>query len=121
MFNFKSVGHFFASVVHDLKVGAQYLEAHEAQINAAVATGVAVISLADPALAPLAVVISRAEEALLGDFLAVIEKAGDAGHADGLNLKLDADTVAAGKKLLSDIKKLKPVAANPPAGLPTTA
>jgi hypothetical protein len=57
----------------------------------------------------------------LGDVLAIIEKAGPAADAGGINLALDAATVASFKELLADIKKIKPSAANPPANLPATA
>jgi hypothetical protein len=53
--------------------------------------------------------------------LALLANGGAAAKANGVNLVLDANAVASFDSLLNDIKKIKPQAANPPAGLPTTA
>ena len=107
-FNFKSVGHFFASAAHDAKVIATFLQVHQPQINKVAETGAAVISIADPALAPLATVIERAAEAALGEVLAVVSKLTDAEAAKGANVALDAAAIAEFKTLLASMEKLNP-------------
>lgn len=105
MFNFKSVGHFLASAVHDTKV---FLAGHQAQIDGALRTGATIISVADPALAPLAIAIERASEAALGSVLAAVSTGDAAVAAKGLNLELDAATINEFKDLLAAIEKAKP-------------
>lgn len=108
MFSFKSVGHFLASVAHDVKVGVTFLQNHEAQINSGLQTAAAIVSVADPALAPIATTIERAGEAALGEVLAVVSKLSDAEAAHGASISLDAAAIAEFKQLLVDIEKLKP-------------
>lgn len=108
MFTFKSVGHFFASVAHDIKVGVTFLQNHQQQINADLQTGAAIVSIADPALAPIATTIERAGEAALGEVLAVVSKLTDAEADAGTSIPLDAAAIAEFKTLIVDIEKLKP-------------
>src|SRR3982750_4592579 len=103
MFTFKSAAHFLASAVHDTKV---WLAGHQAQIDGTLRAGAIAISVADPALAPLALAIDRAAEAALGSVLAAVS-AGDAtvqatsaaGSAQGLNIQLDVAAIEEFKKL----------------------
>ena len=122
MFSFKSVPHFFASLVHDVRVGAAAVEAHSAQIQKVASeageAAVAVISVADPVLAPLASSIERAGESLLGEALAAVSKV-DAAEKSPLTITLDVDAAQELKTLFSDIKAAKGVVAvTPPASLP---
>jgi hypothetical protein len=117
-FKIASIGHFFAIAVHDVKTALTFVVAHKSQIETATA---GVVSLIDPALAPLATTIERAGEGLLGDALAVVSTLDDATAAKGANLTLDAATIADLKQLLADIQKVQPAAAAVPAGLPTVA
>jgi hypothetical protein len=105
MFSFKSVGHFFASAVHDSKV---WLSGHQSQIDAGLRAGATVISAVDPALAPLAMQLERASEAALGQVLAVVSTVSDASAAQGLNLQLDQSAIAEFKALIAAIEKIKP-------------
>ena len=117
MFSFKSLGHFFASAAHDIKVGVTFLQAHQPQIDSALETGAAVVSIADPALAPLATQIERAGEAALGEVFAVVSKLNDAEAAHGVSISLDSAAIAEFKNLLALITQLKPSAMIPPASL----
>lgn len=108
MFSFQSVGHFFASVAHDIKTVGSFLQSHQQQIDTTLQTGAAVVSLLDPALAPLATTIERAGEAALGEVLSAVSKLSDAEAAHGVNISLDAAAITEFKKLLADIEKLKP-------------
>jgi hypothetical protein len=117
MFSFKSLGHFFASAAHDIKVGVTFLTTHQQQINAVGETVAAVVGVADPALAPLATSIERAGEAALGEVLAVVSKLDDAAAAKGASVSLDAAAVAEFKALIASIEKLKPGATVAPANL----
>lgn len=120
MFSFKSLGHFFASVVHDIKVGAdattQFLTKNEAAIDKDAETAATVIAAADPALAPVVTSIERAGEALLGEALAAVN-AVDAAANSPATITLDVAAVQEIKALGADITKLKGAAAVPPAAL----
>jgi hypothetical protein len=116
-FGFKSIGHFFASVAHDVKTVATFISSHQAQIDTTLQVGAQVISTADPALAPLASIIERAAEAALGEVLAAVS-ATDAAMTDkGLSITLDSAAVADFKSLLAQIEAAKPGATVVPAGL----
>lgn len=117
MFSFKSIAHFLASAVHDVKVGAQFLTAHQAQINQVVEVGATVASIAVPAAAPEIQILSRAGEAALGQILAVIAKTDEAAQANGLDVHLDAAAIVEFKALLPVLEKLKPGSTAIPAGL----
>lgn len=114
MFSFKSAGHFFATVVHDIKTGIDattaFLTAHESQIEQAGAVATSIISAADPALAPLATSIERAGEALLGEALAAVSALSTA-TTQPLNITLDVDAVTELKTLFGQIKTIKGAAA----------
>jgi hypothetical protein len=120
VFSFKSVGHFFASVTHDVKVGLTFLANHQAQIDTGLATGAALLSTADPALAPIASQIERASEAALGEVLAAVSKVTDAAGAGGVSVSLDTAAVAEFKQLIAAIEKLKPGTVATAAALQTT-
>lgn len=117
MFSFKSLGHFFASAAHDIKVGVTFLQNHQTQIDGVLQTGAAVVSIADPAFAPLATEIERAGEAALGEIFAVVSKISDAEAAHGVNISLDAAAIAEFKALFAAISQIKPSAMIPPASL----
>lgn len=117
MFSFKSLGHFFASVAHDVKVGVTFLDNHQKQIDTGLEATAAVVSVADPALAPIATEIERAGEAALGEVFAVVSKVDAAEAAKGVSVTLDAVAVAEFKTLLADIEKLKPGSTVAPANL----
>jgi hypothetical protein len=114
MFAIKSVGHFFARLVHDVRVGEAAVVSHEAQIRKVAAeageAAVAVISVVDPVLAPLASSIERAGEDLLGEALAATSKV-DAAVKAPLTITLDVEAAEELKQLLADIKAAKGAAA----------
>lgn len=107
-FTLKSVGHAFATVVHDVSVAVDFLIKHQGQINQNIAAGVAVVSFIDPAVAPLATTIARAGESLLGEALAVAHKLSDAEAQKGINVQLDYAAYQELKALLASIEKLSP-------------
>lgn len=117
MFSFQSLDHFFASAAHDVKVGLTFISNHQTQINNVLGTATAVVSLTDPALAPIATQIDRAAEAALGEVLAVVSKLDEAAAQKGVSITLDAAAVAEFKNLLALIESLKPGATKPPASL----
>jgi hypothetical protein len=116
MFSFHSLGHFFGTVAHDIAVGAKFLQAHESQVDKGLELGAAVVTAADPALAPVATGIARAGEALVGEALAVISKL-DAAASHPVTIELSVDAVNEFKKLYADIKSVKGLSAVPPAHL----
>lgn len=117
MFMFKTLGHFFASLAHDVTVGIQFLGKHEKQIDTVMQAGATIASAIDPALAPIATEIERAGEAVLGEVFAVVSKVDAAAEAKGVSITLDKAAVAEFKVLLQKIEALKPGSTQPPANL----
>lgn len=119
-FKFTSLPHYIAVGLSDLKKdavrAAAFLDAHKAAINATAETAAALVGVADPALAGVAVVAERASEAAFAAVVAAIDKAGAAASANGVNVALDSDTVAAFKEAVSQIETVVPAFKTPPAG-----
>lgn len=122
MFSFQTVGHFFASLVHDIKVGAeataQFISKNQSTIDQDAEIAATLISAADPALAPIVTSIERAGEALLGEALAAVNAVSAAANSP-VTITLDIAAVNELKQLGADISKLKGAAAVPPASLTT--
>lgn len=117
MFLFKTLGHFFASLAHDVRVGITWLSNHQKQIDTVVETAGTIVSAIDPALAPIATEIERAGEAVLGEVFAVVSKIDAAAADKGISIELDSAAVAEFKTLLAKIEALKPGSTQPPANL----
>lgn len=96
-FSFSSIGHFFASVANDIVKVAKVVGPIYTKIDSAEPTVELLSSLVFPSAVPL----ERGAFALLGMAAQVVQEAGDAAGAGGLNITLD-------QQLVQDIKTLIP-------------
>lgn len=117
-FGFASIGHFFASVFHDVHVGLSYVEK----------TAIPAIQKAEPLIEgitsfidPPAVVIERAAFQALGLISGAVHTADQAVLSNGLNVQLDAQTVAAFKALIVQFESEFSSAGLKPITTPATA
>jgi hypothetical protein len=101
MFSFKSIGHFFASVAHDIVKVSRIAAPVVAKVAEAEPTVEAISQLIYPEAVPL----ERGAFQLLGMAAEAISAAGDAVEANGINLTLD-------KNIVADIKALIPAIEN---------
>lgn len=118
-FGWNSIGHFFASAAHDLGVGLQFLQAHQAAIDTATSTGVAIVGIIDPALKPVLDVVPRVEKAIVGEVYAVLDKS-IAAVGQPLNITIDQALADQLRQVWPDIKKAAEsmgIQTVPPAGL----
>lgn len=99
-FGFSSLGHVFATVFHDISKGAKAVGNVLAKVEAAEP----VIESLTSVVYPPAVLIERAAFSILGRAAAVVHDAGPAADASGLNVQLDAQTVADLKDLIATVK-----------------
>jgi len=101
-FGFASVGHFFASVFHDIHVGLQFVEKKALPaIEAAAPIIEGITGLIDPP----AVILERAAFQALGVVTAAVSSADAAAVQNGLNISLDAQAVADFKALIATFEK----------------
>ena len=120
VFGFASLGHFWASVVHDFKVGEAALIKSAPKVLEVVDTAAALAPLVAPEASVLSGTVDRAAHAILGDAIAVATTTDASVSANGANLTLDAATIASLKQLAADIKSAGTVAPAP-VGLPVTS
>ncbi len=100
-FGFKSIAHAIASVAHDIVVGARALANALTGVNGIAGAVEAVTGMIDPSW----VAIERAAFYLLGEAAAAANGVSGAVAANGLNLQIDAQTVAELKSLYATIVK----------------
>ena len=104
MFGFANVRHFFASAIHDIKVGFQAVEKAEPEITKVegeVNTATSDLAAVGVPGAATALTIERAGEAALGTILSEVSAAGATAEKDGLSIQLSADEYAQFKAFLS--------------------
>lgn len=99
-FGFSSLGHVFATVFHDISKGAKAVGTALAKAQ----TEEAIVEDLTSIVYPPAVLAERAAFAILGKAAAVVHDAGPAADASGLNVQLDAQTVADLKDLIATVK-----------------
>lgn len=99
-FGFSSLGHVFASIFSDISKGAKAVGNVLTKVEAAEP----VIESLTSIVYPPAVLIERAAFSVLGTVAATVHDAGTAADAGGLNVTLDAATVADIKALIATVK-----------------
>jgi hypothetical protein len=99
-FGFSSIGHLFATVAHDIVKGLKTIEHVLANVQASAPQIEAITAIVDPKAAD----IERAAFAVLGTVAHAVDSADAATSANGLNVALDAEFVAAVKAILPAIK-----------------
>lgn len=97
---FKSVGHFFTSVSQYIVKGAKAVSAAGVKVATTQNTVESLTSLLFPAAVPIEDLAYR----LFGDATHAVQSAGDAVAANGVNLTLDAATIAAIRALIPEIE-----------------
>lgn len=98
--SFNSVGHFFATVLHDIHVAAVAV----AKFSITASSVEPVIEGVTNLVYPPAVAIERVAFALLGEGAHAVVSADAAASANGVNLTLDAALVADVKALIANFK-----------------
>lgn len=106
-FSINTIEHEFATVAHDLKVGAKavaaFVTAHQGQIKTDIEVTTGVLATI-PGLGPTAAVLERAGEASLGLLLnAIAQVQSDSKEGDAVVI-----SVKVAKDLLSDFRQLLP-------------
>lgn len=99
-FSFQSLGHFFAYAAQEIVRGAKAIESVLVRIQA----HEQVIEQITGLINPQAVLIERAAFAMLGKVMHAVHDAGEAAMADGLNIVLDAQTIADVRALIPAVK-----------------
>jgi len=93
-FNFKSLGHFFASVFHDIHVAATAINTKILPVIEKEAPVIEGVTGLIPGVGTAAQIIERAAFASLGQVAAAVHGADAAALANGVNVQLDAEFVA---------------------------
>jgi hypothetical protein len=101
-FGFACMDHFFASAFHDLQKALQFVERVGAKVQSEEGTVEAITALLPNG--NTAVVLERAAFAALGLVLNAANAASAAAAQDGVNVKLDAEMVAAFRGLIAGAK-----------------
>lgn len=104
-FGFSSIGHFFASVGKDIVKFAKAAGPVVNKIDKTVEANLPLIEGLSALVSPKAPAIEDAAYALFGKVAHAISEASDAANANGLNLALDAQTVADMKSLLPAVEQ----------------
>jgi phenylalanyl-tRNA synthetase beta subunit len=106
-FGFKSLGHFFATAISDLKIATRYLETKILPETQSVLKEVETVT-ADVAVfvpqANTALVIERAVDAAAGELLAAFSAVDVAEGSSLVNVSFDAAVVIAFKAFIADQK-----------------
>jgi hypothetical protein len=95
MINFKSVGHFFATVFEKVLADIPKVEATASTVEA--------VTAAIPTFGPLALPIEKAGYAVLGELASVLTAGGAAAEAKLADAGLDTNVIATVKALLASI------------------
>jgi hypothetical protein len=95
MINFKSVGHFFATVFQKVVADIPKVEATAATVEK--------VTASVPVYGPLAVPIEEAGYALLGELASVLTTGGDAAKAKLADAGLDTNVIATVEELLASV------------------
>lgn len=104
MITFKTLGHAYAYALEKIHAGLQAVEKviPVVQKDATIVEGIT--ALFPGASAQTAVAIERVAFGVLGDVASAVSQADQAALANGVNVALDADVVAAVKTLITDFK-----------------
>jgi len=99
-FGFSSLGHVFATIFSDISKGAKAVGNALAKVEAAepVIEGISAV------VYPPAVLIERAAFSILGKAAAAVHDAGAVADGSGMNITIDAQTVADLKDLIATVR-----------------